>query len=158
MSDTHSTLLKELQNLLHESNENAVSLRELVENLPVGIVYVDTDEVIRAVNREFECWYARPRSQMIGRSLREVTADDERYLASHKLVLNALQGYKASFFLPRKHPDGQVRFIAAFLEPDITAAGKVLGYVGVFCPVPLSSDEAKHIFDDNGLRLFGDDA
>ncbi len=147
-----SKLLAELLHLLHENVGEVVPLRDLVESLPVGVVYVDADEIIRIVNREIEKWYAKPRSQLIGRTLREVTGDDERYFASQKRVHSALKGHRASFFLPRTHPDGQMRYICAYLEPDITPAGKVMGYVGVFCPVPLSSDEAQHIFDDRGFR------
>ena len=152
----HSFLLFELRKLLNGESDT-VPLRELLENLPVSVVYVDSTQVIRIVNREFEKWYARPRSQMIGRSMREVTGDDERYLAAQKYVQRALQGYKTTFFLPRKYPDGVTRYIAAYLQPDIAANGKVLGYVGVYCPVPLSGDEAEHIFDDRGLRRVGND-
>ncbi len=153
----HSNLLVELRKLLNEDSD-AVPLRELLENLPVSVVYVDAQQIIRIVNREFEKWYARPRSQILGRSMREVTGDDERYFATQKLVQNALHGYKTSFFLPKKYPDGKERYIAAYLEPDIAPTGKVLGYVGVYCPVPLSGDEAQHIFDDRGFRRIGDDA
>jgi len=153
----HSFLLVELRKLLNEDSD-AVPLRDLLESLPVCVVYVDAQEIIRIVNREFEKWYAKPRSQIIGRSMREVTGDDERYLATQKLVRKALQGHKTSFFLPKKYPDGQKRFIAAYLEPDISSTGKVLGYVGVYCPVPLSGDEAQHIFDDRGFRRIGDGA
>lgn len=148
----HSFLLAELRKLLNEDT-HAVPLRDLVESLPVSVVYVDAQQVIRIVNREFEKWYAKPRSQIIGRSMREVTGDDERYFATQKFVKNALQGYKTSFFLPRNYPDSQQRYIAAYLEPDISPDGKVLGYVGVYCPVPLLGDEAKHIFDDRGFRI-----
>jgi PAS domain S-box-containing protein len=156
--DTQSTLLTELRALLNDSGgESVVSLRELVDNLPVAICYVDADEIVRFVNREFERWYSEPRSQIIGRTLRDITGDDERYFASHKRVRTALQGYKTRFFLPRPYPDGQTRYVCAYLEPDITTAGKVMGYVAVLCPVPLSGDEAKHIFDDRGFRRIGND-
>lgn len=153
-----SSLLAELRRLLQEDAGDFVPLRELVESLPVGVVYVDANEIIRVVNREIEKWYAKPRSRIIGRSLREITGDDERYFASQKRVHSALQGHKASFFLPRTHPDGQLRYICAYLEPDITPSGRVMGYVGVFCPVPLSGDEAQHIFDGRGFRRFRDGA
>lgn len=153
-----SKLLAELLDLLRENSGEAVPLRDLVENMPVGVVYVDADEIIRFMNREIEKWWAQPRSDLIGRTLREATADDERYFASQKLVRSALNGKKTSFFLPRMHPDGQLRYICAYLEPDITPLGKVLGYVGVFCPVPLSGDEAQHIFDDRGFRRVVDGA
>lgn len=156
--EQQSELLAELRRLLNDGSGNIVPLRDLVESLPVGVIYVDSEEIIRIVNREVEKWYAKPRSQLIGRTLREVTGDDERYFASQKRVHSALQGNRASFFLPRIHPDGQLRYVCAFLEPDITPAGKVMGYVGVFCPVPLSSDEAQHIFDDRGFRRFVDGA
>jgi PAS domain S-box-containing protein len=156
--DTQSTLLSELRALLNDSSGNGVvSLRELVESLPVAICYVDANEIVRVVNREFERWYDKPRAQIIGRTLRDITGDDERYFASHKRVRSALQGYKAGFFLPRSYPDGQTRYVCAYLEPESTPSGKVLGYVAVLCAVPLSSDEAKHIFDDRGFRRIGND-
>lgn len=156
--ESTSKLLAELRRLLNDGTGDVMPLRDLLENLPVGVVYVDANEIIRIVNREFEKWYAKPRSQLIGRGLREVTGDDERYFASQKRVHTALKGHRASFFLPRIHPDGQLRYVCAYLEPDITPAGKVLGYVGVFCPVPLSGDEAQHIFDDRGFRRAGSGA
>lgn len=154
--EKHSKLLAELRRLLSDDPRDTVPLRDLVESLPVGIVYVDADETIRIVNREFERWYAKPRSEIVGRPLREITGDDERYFASQKRVRSALKGNRASFFLPRTHPDGNLRYICAYLQPDITPAGKVLGYVGVFCPVPLLSHEAQYIFDDNGFRRVGE--
>ena len=154
--ETQSVLLTELRQLLESDTEGqSVPLRELFENLPVAFAYVDSNEIVRVVNKELEKWYAKPRSQLIGRSIREVTGDDERYFIAQKHRLSTLRGYPNVWFLPRLYPDGQYRYVAGFLQPDVAASGSVLGYTCVFCSVPLSSDEAKHIFDDRGFRRIG---
>jgi PAS domain S-box-containing protein len=153
---TQSVLLTELRKLLETDTEGQlVPLRELIENLPVAFAYVDSNEIVRVVNKELEKWYAKPKSQLIGRSIREVTGDDERYFIAQKHRHSTLRGYANVWFLPRLYPDGIYRYVAGFLQPDVAADGKVLGYTCVFCAVPLSSDEAKHIFDDRGFRRIG---
>ncbi len=80
-------------------------LRAIADALPVLISYVDSDQVFRFVNRTYEIWFDRPRSEILGRRVDEVMSP-EMYEARRSNLERALAGEEISYEVEFPRPDG----------------------------------------------------
>src|SRR5208337_4886122 len=80
-------------------------LRAITDALPVLISYVDKDQVFQFVNRAYEIWFDRPRSEIIGRKV-DAVMTPEMYGVRRPYLERALAGeemsYEADFVQPGK--------------------------------------------------------
>ncbi len=100
-------------------------LRAIADALPVLISYVDSDQVFRFVNRTYEIWFERPRSEILGRRVDEVM-NPEMYEARRSNLERALAGEEISYEVefPRS---GGLAFTEVTHVPHRDASGRVLG-------------------------------
>jgi PAS domain S-box-containing protein len=75
----------------------------LADLLPVLIAYVDRDERYRFCNRAYAEWRELPRSEILGRSMRELLGE-ETYAARQPLIAAALAGERKYFAADFDHP------------------------------------------------------
>ena len=100
---------KRMEDALRESEEQH---RLITENVPAMILYIDSDGVVRFVNKVFERWYGKPSSTLIGQRYRDYltlagidsSADNVEWYAYFD---KALQGKSTSFEITIRLPDGQ---------------------------------------------------
>ncbi len=101
-------------------------LRNITDNLPIRIAYVDRDMRYRFVNKRHCERFARPREEIVGKTFDELhgqAANPE--LISH--VRSALAGEKSTFeFTEDIH--GRSACIESSLIPDIAMDGMVKGF------------------------------
>ncbi len=79
-----------------EAVESEERLRAITDALPVLISYVDSDQVFRFVNKTYETWFDRPRSEILGRRVDEVMSP-EMYEARRSNLERALAGEEVSY-------------------------------------------------------------
>ncbi len=75
----------------------------LADALPVMTAYVDKDERYRFLNKPLAEWFERPRSEILGRTLREVLGE-AAYAVRAPLIAAALKGERQYFASDFDHP------------------------------------------------------
>lgn len=105
--------------------------RELVENAGEGIAFVSPDEIYLDANPAAEEIFGLERGQLIGRSLRELTAPDQ--FALLKDQTRKRRAGETSFY---EHTiiraDGQTRDVLVTARPRFAPDGRFLGTFAVF--------------------------
>jgi PAS domain S-box-containing protein len=107
-----------------------VSERELLlltDALPVLVSYMDAEVRYRFVNKIYEEWFPRPRSELIGKRVRDVIGE-EAYSNVKHWIDAALAGQRVTFeqFMPYK--EGQARHIRVEYVPRTDESGQVEGF------------------------------
>jgi PAS domain S-box-containing protein len=100
-------------------------LRSITDNVPVLIGYIDTEARFRFNNLAYESWYARPRSEITGRPVREVVGEAAWQRIKPHLD-RALAGGRVSFQLEYA-VNGEPRHAQTTYLPDFDRAGRVKG-------------------------------
>ncbi len=102
-------------------------LRQMTDQLPALIAYLDTEERYRFVNRALALWARRSPDAMIGARLEELT--EPIYLdILQPHVAAALAGERRAFEIEVPDPNDEIRTLAHVLEPDFDESGKVRGF------------------------------
>src|SRR5687767_11119003 len=80
-----------------------LGLLALADALPVLTAYVDKEQRYRFLNKPLAEWFERPRSEILGRTLREVLGE-EAYAVRAPLIAAALKGERQYFASDFDHP------------------------------------------------------
>lgn len=107
---------------------DAERLRLVLDAVPAALVYVDADERYVFANRFYETQYLRPRTQIQGRTLREVLGE-EVYARVRPHVRAALAGRTVSFDAEAERQGASPIQIRATFTPDLGPDGEVRGFV-----------------------------
>src|SRR5688572_1714625 len=75
----------------------------LADTLPVLTAYVDREQRYRFLNKPLAEWFERPRSEILGKTLREVLGE-EAYAVRAPLIAAALKGERQYFASDFDHP------------------------------------------------------
>ncbi|WP_431856001.1 NahK/ErcS family hybrid sensor histidine kinase/response regulator [Azospirillum sp.] len=102
-------------------------IRLITDAVPALIAYVDAEQRYRFVNRAYEDWFKRPRSEIDNRFMRDVLSPAD-YEIRRPHVLRALAGESVSFEMERAGDDGAVRYAVATYIPHFGERHEVLGY------------------------------
>jgi PAS domain S-box-containing protein len=105
--------------------ESAGRLRTISDNLPSFVAYVDAGERYRFANRVYEEWLGVTRSQMLGRTVREVWGE-ERYRQFEHAIARALRGERVSYSYVVKR-EGAEQNVEATYIPDVDVRGAIKG-------------------------------
>ncbi|MGQ0544806.1 MAG: sensor domain-containing diguanylate cyclase, partial [Betaproteobacteria bacterium] len=100
-------------------------LRTITDTVPVLIGYIDAGQRFRFNNLAYESWYARPRSEITGRPVREVLGEPAWQKVKPHLE-RALAGGRASFQVEYRI-NGEPRHAQTTYLPDFDRAGRVRG-------------------------------
>ena len=105
-------------------------LRTVTDNVPAAISYIDKTGHYRFVNKTYEDWYGRPRSEIIGLSIAELVGE-KSFRQREPLFRRALAGEAIKIDLERDYPALGRRITEVTYVPDIGADGKVRGLFGL---------------------------
>ena len=108
-----------------EARDNEERLRSIADALPVLISYVDKDEVFRFVNRAYEVWFERPRSEILGHRVTAVMSP-AMYETRRPYLKRALKGEEVSYEAEFPRSDG-VMMTEIVHVPHVGPGGEVLG-------------------------------
>jgi diguanylate cyclase (GGDEF)-like protein/PAS domain S-box-containing protein len=108
-----------------ERKRSEQRLRQITDNLPVLISYIDKDERLQFANKTYQTWLGVDPQAMLGRTILE-TVGPELYAPRRPYLQRALRGENVRF---EAEADalGIHRHLDTNYLPDIDADGKVLG-------------------------------
>jgi PAS domain S-box-containing protein len=109
--------------------EREAQTRLIVDNIPVLINYLDTDQRILFCNAVTEKWYGRPASEIVGKTTWSIFDDTLREKVGHR-VANVLAGGFDRFQEEVTYPDGIRRFVDVTYVPHkgISGSDEVSAY------------------------------
>ena len=100
----------------------------VADAVPALIAYVDREGRYQLNNRAYEIWFNHPRSEMLGRHMREVLGDSA-WAAIRPHVEAVLAGQVVNYEAEVPYRDGGTRWINATYTPDVNHASEVRGFV-----------------------------
>ncbi|EPX59214.1 hypothetical protein D187_003118 [Cystobacter fuscus DSM 2262] len=106
--------------------ESEQDLRQITDQAPEMIGYVDRDLVYRFVNRTYEEWFARPLDRIIGKSALELLGE-EAFALREPYFRRALAGEATSFEAPLFIPGRSPRELELRFFPRRDLRGNVQG-------------------------------
>jgi PAS domain S-box-containing protein len=102
-------------------------LQFIVDAVPALVAYVDSEQRYRFNNYAYEQWFGRARSEVYGRTVREILGE-EAYAAAVPHVRAALAGRLVTFEEFLVYPDGKARHVKATYAPDADDDGSIRGF------------------------------
>jgi PAS domain S-box-containing protein len=105
-------------------------LWQVLDLVPAALVYVDAQERYVFSNRYYETHDLRPRTQVQGKTIREVLGD-EGYARIGPHVRAALEGRTITFDTLLERPDASPILVRATYTPDFGPDGRVRGFVAL---------------------------
>jgi len=102
-------------------------LRLMADSVPAMIAFIDTGERYRFVNRRYEEWFAQPREQIQGRTMRELLGE-AAYATALPHIAAAFSGQQATYEHWFDFPGPGRRCAYAQYVPDRDEQGEVRGF------------------------------
>lgn len=119
-------------------------VRVITDALPALIAYVDSDQRYRFINRPYEEWFGRARSEINGRQMRRVLGRDQ-YEAHRPYVEMALSGKNTTFEIDLSAAQREFRFALANYVPHFGPDGEVLGFFALIQDITERRQAAKQL-------------
>ena len=113
---------------LPEDMFSPTGMLALADLLPVMIAYVDRDLRYRFLNRALADWLERPRSEILGRTVREMLGE-RAFSVRAPLLAAALAGERKFFAAELRHPTRGLLAVQTDYVPWADADGAVQGVV-----------------------------
>ena len=129
--------------------EGEAKMRLITDALPALIAYVDNQQIYRFTNKGYEDWFGIPRSQINGRSMRDVLGPEMFDVREH-YVRQALEGHASSFELAVPAPRRNIEFARATFIPHFGDQGEVLGFFALIQDVSDSRKAAQALEQAKG--------
>ncbi|MGZ6070820.1 MAG: PAS domain-containing protein, partial [Myxococcaceae bacterium] len=95
--------------------------------MPAALVYVDADERYLFSNRFHETSPLRPRTHILGKTLREVMGE-ETYARLRPHIRAALEGRTVTFETELERPGAAPTLVRATYTPDLGPDGRIRGF------------------------------
>ena len=107
-------------------------LRLVADRLPAFVSYMDTERRYQFVNRRYSDWFEKPRSEIEGKTRKELIADPSTYAQMVRYEDRAFAGEQVLYELTLTKPNGESVNLDTEYLPDIDpVTGKVRGIVNV---------------------------
>jgi diguanylate cyclase (GGDEF)-like protein/PAS domain S-box-containing protein len=119
LSETLAALVSEQRRSARELAEEQARLRLITDSVPVGIAYVDRDEVVRFANSEAERIFGRKPGSTVGRTVREILGP-EVYATIEPHGRRAYEGEPQRYSRRQPLPGGAQMVIEVTMVPDRT--------------------------------------
>lgn len=107
---------------------HTAALAEIADALPHLVGVFDREGRFRHQNQAYEAWYGRPRSEMLGRTLRELLGNEAGPLLPH--LTRALGGERADFQETVRYPTGDRVVRGAYIPcRDASPGAAVVAFI-----------------------------
>ena len=110
---------------VHEARVQTERLYATADALPAMVFHVDAELRYRFANRNVEATFGKPRSEILGRTIREMVGE-ATYAEVLPRLQRALAGERTGWAMWVEFPTGR-RFTRATYVPSIGAGGEVVG-------------------------------
>lgn len=122
------------ENRLSEAlRESEAQLRLITDSVPAMICYVDRDEKLRFINRQYAAWMGQPLDRVVGSTVRDVIGETE-YEATNEQRRKAYAGDEVTFE-GRRLLGGIERYYRSSFIPHLDEANRVQGYFGLILDI-----------------------
>jgi diguanylate cyclase (GGDEF)-like protein/PAS domain S-box-containing protein len=123
LGEAFDSLMRERQSSEQKLLESEQRLRDITDNLPVLITYIDKDHVIRFANQTLMDWLEISPGHAVNRPLSEAIGADA-YGIRREYIDRGLAGERVSFEM---QASGSGRCLQTTYIPDVDPAGQVRG-------------------------------
>ncbi|MFO7751527.1 MAG: response regulator [Desulfobacteraceae bacterium] len=127
LESTRKSYYPQLMDQLKTAKESQRRLQLLMDNLPVRIAYVDSNQCYGFVNQAYEKAFNLSRENISGRSVKEIMGRDN-YARMKPYINDALSGRPIRYEGEFLGPDGRNTWLEVNFLPDIDTGGNVLGF------------------------------
>ncbi|MBB6093826.1 diguanylate cyclase (GGDEF)-like protein/PAS domain S-box-containing protein [Povalibacter uvarum] len=103
-------------------------LNLVIDEIPAIVAIVDVDGRYRLVNKSFERWRGRTRMHIIGKSIRELSGEEE-HERSAPWMQRALKGETVTF--EKDYPDANIKHLSVTYSPLVLEGGEIGGVVAI---------------------------
>jgi PAS domain S-box-containing protein len=114
--------------------ENEKQLQVLADSLPVFISYSDTEQRYRFVNKTYETQFGLDRTEIYGKTLREVVGETN-YNLVHPYVEQAIAGKSVSYEVTVPDRPQGTQHLSVVLIPDFDETNRVRGYYSLIIDI-----------------------
>ncbi|WP_198358777.1 PAS domain-containing hybrid sensor histidine kinase/response regulator [Noviherbaspirillum autotrophicum] len=129
-------------------------LRLITDAVPILIAYIDSGERYRFVNAAYEPWFKQPRSEIVGKSLRDALG--AAYPALQPQIARALAGERIRYEATVDNDLGRRHVIVSY-TPDIADDGKVRGFSSTVIDITERKNAEQELREqEKQLRLITD--
>jgi PAS domain S-box-containing protein len=105
---------------------NEKEIRQIINNLPGLVSYLDTQGRYRYINKQYSDWFKTSQKDILGKHYRQVLGESA-YQRLKDRVSQALSGHRVSFEDEVPYKSGGTRWVRANYVPDFDELGKVKG-------------------------------
>ena len=124
-------------------------IRNITDNLPALICYIDHERRFRFNNLSYEKWLHRPLSEITGKTVLEVYGEAINERLGHALD-RALRGEPTRFEVDFPGRDGRVHHARGSYRPDFDDQGRVRGVYGLISDVTRLKDAEDLLLEERG--------
>lgn len=117
--------LDELNSAQYELGRSHDQLQLVIDSLPAMILYLDTESRFRFANKTCVSWHARPLSEILGKTVREVIGPNYEWI--ERRVEHVLRGESLTLEETITPPDGITRPVRATYVPHFGPENEVEG-------------------------------
>ncbi len=137
------TQIQEMQARISESENK---YRSILENMNLGILEVDNDDVIQKAYEKFCKLVGYEENELIGKVASEIlVADEHAQQAIHKENNRRLSGENGVYEVPLKRKDGQTVWVIISGAPIFNKEGKVVGSIGIHHDITDRKESQKNL-------------
>jgi diguanylate cyclase (GGDEF)-like protein/PAS domain S-box-containing protein len=119
-------------------------LNLVIDEIPAIVAIVDVDGRYRLVNKSFERWRGRSRTHIIGKSIRELSGEEEHERSS-PWMQRALNGETVTF--EKDYPDAGIKHLSVTYSPLVLEGGEIGGVVAIGHDVTEHREERSRLQD-----------
>lgn len=119
-------------------------IRVITDALPALIAYVDAEQRYRFINKPYEEWFGRPRSEINGQQMSKVL-EPKLYEARRQYVELALSGENTTFEIDLSATQKKFRYALANYVPHFGPDGTVLGFFALIQDITERKEAARQL-------------
>jgi diguanylate cyclase (GGDEF)-like protein/PAS domain S-box-containing protein len=155
LAGTLNAMAEQLQGRARELLSTQEQLRQVTNNLPALISYIDADQRFCFANRVYETWLGQDPSELVGKSLLELYGP-EAYEGFKGHVQRALSGERVTYGRELTTVQG-TRHVDVTAVPDVEPGGRVKGLFVMMIDATARRDaEAALLHSEQRLRMVAD--
>ncbi|MGB2923970.1 MAG: PAS domain S-box protein, partial [Limnothrix sp.] len=128
MQRLNQTLEDQVAERTAELQKSQERLGLITDSVPGAIAYIDATERYQFVNYVYEEWFVCPQEDLVGRTVRDITGDEEYLEKYYDDIQQVLAGERVIYEGEITYPNGQSRYVIRTLLPDFDDVDEVQGY------------------------------